>query len=93
MEVDLLVRREPRLLDCKLIALPGENLQQWVHSMHDQLYDTLMTFSENDCVDACLIELQPSLNPKAVALSHALHMMFSFFSFFWVGELFITRLQ
>ncbi len=33
VEVDLLVRREPRLLDCKLIALQGENLQQWVHSM------------------------------------------------------------
>ena len=25
------------LLDCKLIALQGENLQQWVESMHDQL--------------------------------------------------------
>ena len=62
------------LLDCKLIALQGENLQQWVESMHGQLYDKVQT-CWIESVDACLIELQPSLNPKAVALSQALHMM------------------
>ena len=60
------------LLGCKLIALQGENLQQWVESM----YDKIQTSWEISFIDACLIELQPSLNPRAVALSQALHMMF-----------------
>lgn len=75
VEADPLAPDSARLLDCKLIALQGGNLQQWVQSMFDQLHDkSKMQWTGH--IDACLIELQPSLNPKAVALSQALHMMF-----------------
>ncbi len=41
--------------------------------MHEHLSNEIML---RNTVHACLIELQPSLNPKAVALSQALHMLF-----------------
>ena len=64
----------PKLVSCEVISLKGDNLQQWVQSMYNQLLP--QTEFGQGSLDACLIELQPSLNPKAVALSQALHMMF-----------------
>lgn len=75
VEADTPPSIDVRLLDCKLIALQGENLQQWVQSMHEQVNDMTERLWF-DSLTACPIELQPSLNPKAVALSKALHILF-----------------
>ena len=61
----------PEILQCKVVTLQGSNMQQWVQAMHAELCN-----SKHTDVDACLIEAQPALNPRMVALAQALHMWY-----------------